>query len=76
MEVVRDPSAFCPFQNLSPGLSNSWLTFFMTGARYSVGGRSARCGAHLESPAATDAKGVQPADARHGLATNTVHSRG
>ena len=41
-----------------------------------MGGRCARCGAHMEPPAATDAEGVQPADARDGLAAHALYSRG
>jgi len=41
-----------------------------------VGRRRERCGAHLEPAVATDSKGVQPADAHHGLAAHTLRSRG
>lgn len=41
-----------------------------------MGGRSAGCGTYLEPAAAADAQGVQPADAYHRLATNTLHSSG
>jgi len=41
-----------------------------------VGRRRERCGAHLEPTVTTDPKGVQPADAHHGLAAHTLCSRG